>query len=140
MSVFAFRTGLIAGLVLLAGCQASPSPVEQPVPAASMANSDPVLPKIETPPPATPVREKIGMCQRELASLKQVNPKAYATRSANFDRLVNSAGVYTAVRGDISPQTKDTLDALYKFKTNRMCAEIERDVLQALIQRGENIK
>ncbi|MOA65835.1 hypothetical protein D3C78_1923640 [compost metagenome] len=75
-----------------------------------------------------------------MASLKQVNPKAYAIKQANFNRLVNNASVYSAVRGDVSSTTKDTLDALYKYKTNQLCAEIERDVLQGLIQRGEGVK
>ncbi|AJW28987.1 hypothetical protein Z042_25760 [Chania multitudinisentens RB-25] len=83
---------------------------------------------------------RLGLCQSELASLKMVNPKAYAARKAYFDNLVRNASVYSAVRGDVNSSTKDTLDALYKYKTNQVCAEIERDVLNGLIRKGESVK
>ncbi|OMQ20485.1 hypothetical protein BMI79_18280 [Serratia oryzae] len=83
---------------------------------------------------------RLGLCQSELASLQSVNPKAYAAKKAYFDSLVRNASVYSAVRGDVNTQTKDTLDALYKYKTNQVCAEIERDVLNGLIRRGESVK
>lgn len=83
---------------------------------------------------------KITLCQRELASLKQVNPRAYAVKQASFNGLVNNAGVYGAVRGDVNVATRETIDALYKYKTNLLCAEIEREVLQGLIRTGENVK
>lgn len=131
---------LCSGL-LLAGCQtaAQTSPQESTVQAPPQQISEP-----SPPPPSAPVEtkttNKIGLCQSELASLKQVNPRAYAVKQANFNRLVNNASVYSAVRGDVNSTTKDTLDALYKYKTNQLCAEIEREVLQGLIQRGESVK
>lgn len=109
-------------------------------PTSDHRTSSPQQISVSPPPePAAPETKtsKIGLCQSELASLKQVNPKAYAIKQANFNRLVNNASVYSAVRGDVSSTTKDTLDALYKYKTNQLCAEIERDVLQGLIQRGK---
>lgn len=133
---------LLCSGLLLAGCQNSTKTTSQ--------NSPQVTSTVEAPPqqisvdPA-PVREepktnKIGLCQSELASLKQINPKAYAVKQAYFNRLVNNASVYSAVRGDVNAATKDTLDALYKFKTNQLCADIEREVLQGLIRRGESVK
>ena len=83
---------------------------------------------------------KIGNCQSQLVSLKQINPKSYQMKQVTFNRLVNNVSVYSTVRGDVNSTTKETLDALYKYKTNQLCAEIERDVLQGLIQRGENEK
>ncbi|HBE9082900.1 hypothetical protein [Serratia fonticola] len=83
---------------------------------------------------------KVALCQNELASLKKVSPNDYEEKKAYFDSLLNSVSVYASVRGDINTQTKDTLDALYKYKTNQVCAEIERDVLQGLIRRGESVK
>lgn len=92
------------------------------------------------PAPEPKKENRIGLCQSELASLKKVNEKAYAARKAYFDSLVSNASVYSSVRGEVNSQTKDTLDALYKYKTNQVCAQIERDVLDALIRRGESVK
>ncbi|WP_260514240.1 hypothetical protein [Serratia fonticola] len=133
---------LCSGL-LLAGCQKTSQTRWQEHPPATTVQAPPQQISVSPPPePAAPETKtsKIGLCQSELASLKQVNPKAYAVKQANFNRLVNNASVYSAVRGDVNSTTKDTLDALYKYKTNQLCAEIERDVLQGLIQRGEGVK
>lgn len=133
---------LCSGL-LLAGCQKTSQTRWQEHPPATTVQAPPQQISVSPPPEpaaAETKASKIGLCQSELASLKQVNPKAYAIKQANFNRLVNNASVYSAVRGDVSSTTKDTLDALYKYKTNQLCAEIERDVLQGLIQRGEGVK
>jgi hypothetical protein len=133
---------LCSGL-LLAGCQKTAQTNSQEDSQAATVQAPPQQISV-SPPPQPAVAEtktnKISLCQSELASLKQVNPKAYAVKQANFNRLVNNASVYSAVRGDVNSTTKDTLDALYKYKTNQLCAEIERDVLQGLIQRGESVK
>ncbi|TQI81981.1 hypothetical protein FHU10_3066 [Serratia fonticola] len=135
--------GIIVGSgLLLAGCESKNtvtslvSPPAESVPQA-----------VETPPPEAVVEpqpevkeNRMGLCQSELASLKTVNPRAYAVRKAYFDNLVKTASVYTAVRGEVNSLTKDTLDALYKYKTNQVCAEIERDVLNGLIRKGESVK
>ncbi|MBL5903927.1 hypothetical protein [Serratia fonticola] len=133
---------LCSGL-LLEGCQKTSQTRWQEHPPATTVQAPPQQISVSPPPEpaaAETKTSKIGLCQSELASLKQVNPKAYAIKQANFNRLVNNASVYSAVRGDVSSTTKDTLDALYKYKTNQLCAEIERDVLQGLIQRGEGVK
>ncbi|WP_411753064.1 hypothetical protein [Serratia sp. (in: enterobacteria)] len=133
---------LCSGL-LLAGCQKTAQTSSQEDSQAATVQAPPQQISVSPPPPQAAVEtktNKIGLCQSELASLKQVNPKAYAVKQANFNRLVNNASVYSAVRGDVNSTTKDTLDALYKYKTNQLCAEIERDVLQGLIQRGESVK
>ncbi|MFV8870979.1 hypothetical protein [Serratia fonticola] len=133
---------LCSGL-LLAGCQKTSQTRWQEHPPATTVQAPPQQISVSPPPEpaaAETKTSKIGLCQSELASLKQINPKAYAIKQANFNRLVNNASVYSAVRGDVSSTTKDTLDALYKYKTNQLCAEIERDVLQGLIQRGEGVK
>jgi hypothetical protein len=134
---------LLCSGLLLAGCQNNQAK-------KTVSTSPPPVTNVQTPPqqisvspPPTPSAaktNKIGLCQSELASLQQVSPRAYALKKAQFDRLVNNASVYSAVRGDVNIETKETLDALYKFKTNQLCADIERDVLQGLIQRGESVK
>ncbi|QPT13772.1 hypothetical protein I6G37_01700 [Serratia rubidaea] len=126
---------MMAGSLLLTGCQSKKprSLVSPPVTVAP-------VPVPVVPPPPEKKESRISLCQSELASLKKVNPKAYALRKAYFDSLVNSVSVYGAVRGNVNTQTKDTLDALYKYKTNQACSMIERDVLDALIRKGESVK
>lgn len=51
-----------------------------------------------------------------------------------------SASVNTNIRGDISEDTHTTMDALYKYKTQKLCIDIEQSVRQSLINRGENVK
>jgi hypothetical protein len=69
-----------------------------------------------------------------------VNDKAWTSRKADFDALVSGVSVYASVRGSVSSKTRDTLDALYRYKTNQICTQIERDVLEGLISRGESIR
>lgn len=134
-----YRQRLLASLIvssglLLAGC-ASESPVTSLV--TPLVEPDPVV--VETPPPP-PEPTRISRCQSELASLQTISPRAYAARKANFDSLVQNASVYSAVRGEVNSNTKDTLDALYKFKTNQVCADISQDVLNGLIRKVESVK
>lgn len=80
----------------------------------------------------------VSTCQRELVALSKINPRMYAQKKNSFTELLASASVYTAVRNDIASQTKDTMDAFYKFKTQKICSDIEQAVRQALINRVEN--
>ncbi|SNY62259.1 hypothetical protein SAMN02744775_00763 [Enterobacter sp. CC120223-11] len=79
-------------------------------------------------------------CQRELIALSKVNQRSYAQKKAEFDLLLSRASVYTSVRDEIGAETKDTMDALYKFKTQKLCSDIEIAVRQSLISTGESIK
>ncbi|AHG18594.2 hypothetical protein Z042_02360 [Chania multitudinisentens RB-25] len=138
---------LLCSGLLLAGCQNSQKnskaqTVRQEQAPVTATIQPPPQQISVSPPPAPPETKtnKLGLCQSELASLKQIKPKAYAAKKAHFDRLLSNASVYSAVRSDVNLQTKDTLDALYKYKTNQLCADIEREVLQGLLQRGESVK
>ena len=144
---------LIGGVFLLTGCQnkfkwsesrpgvaastlRTPQKVATAAPAPAASPSSAVEPAVSS----SAERGRIGLCQSELASLQKINPAVYAAKKASFDNLVRNASVYTSVRSDINAQTKDTLDALYKYKTNQMCGEIQRAVMEGLIRRGESVK
>ncbi|CAI1727352.1 Uncharacterised protein [Serratia fonticola] len=132
---------LLCSGLLLAGCQNTAKKDGQNKSQMAVTVVPPSQQISVTPSPAPEAKtNKISLCQSELASLKQVNPKVYAVKQSQFSRLVNNASVYGAVRGNINMTTKDTLDALYKYKTNQLCADIEHDVLQSLIQTGEGAK
>lgn len=83
---------------------------------------------------------QLGDCQNELNSLRLISATKYAVSKRDFDNLVKSASVYTQVRGGVNGKTKDTLDALYRYKTNQVCMQIERQVMDGLIRRGEGVK
>lgn len=131
---------------VLAGCQSQDKhivpasvPVKVPPAVAAPAVTTPAPVQVSSPTP-TSSSSKMMLCQRELASLRQANPKAYAARKAHFDRLVSKASVYGGVRSEVNVVTKDTLDALYTYKTNQLCVDIERDVMQGLVRQGEGVK
>ncbi|MFC0225530.1 hypothetical protein [Serratia aquatilis] len=139
---------LLCSVWVLTGCQSDNNAKTSLQNKSQVSNSSAVQapPKqiSVTPPPAPAPADskatKIGLCQSELASLKQISPRAYAAKQAEFNRLLNNASVYGSIRGEVNADTKDTLDALYKFKTNQLCADIQFEVLQGLIRRGESVK
>jgi hypothetical protein len=125
---------IISNVLLMAGC-ANESPVSTLVtPAAEPA---PVV--VETPPPPQEPTS-ISRCQSDLAALQTVSPRAYAVRKANFDSLLANASFYSGVRGDVNALTKNTVDALYKYKTNQLCTQIGQDLLNGLIRKMESVK
>lgn len=131
---------LLAG-VLLAGCQ-NTAPSDSAL--HSLVTSLPLAVSSQaSPSQVAPVEENQGVsrtCQKELASLKQISPKNYSVKKAAYDRLVINSSQYDGIRGDVNSTTQDTMDALYKYKMNTLCSDIEHDVMQALIRKGESAK
>lgn len=138
----------ISILLAVSGCQ-NAQPVEKTtglsVPSTgseSVPAITPMAPATQSvkPEPTPPETGSVSSCQRELVALSKINQRLYAQKKAAFDELLTSASVYTGVREDITAQTKDTMDAFYKFKTQKICSDIEQAVRQALINRVENMK
>ncbi|MNC35090.1 hypothetical protein D3C75_835590 [compost metagenome] len=125
---------------LIVGCQGTDRTVSRPKnpPESSVPVVTPG--SVATESSAAEKGNKIALCQSELVSLKKVSPETYLRKKAYFDDLVSNATVYATVRSDVNGQTKETVDALYKYKINQICVEIARDVLQGLIRRGESLK
>lgn len=140
MSIAFIRTcgGVLFPALLLTGClsateteNAAPESVVTPVAAATAPQP------AKTPPPARV--NSVEQCRNALDSLKKINPKSYQQKKAYFDALIGSVAQYSAVRGEVSGGTKDTIDALYKFKTNKICADIENEVMNGLVRRAERM-
>ncbi|MCZ4677302.1 hypothetical protein O4O00_23500, partial [Citrobacter sedlakii] len=74
----------------------------------------------------------------ELKALKRLDNRQYTRRRAQFDRLMRGASVYAGVRGDVAEETREAVDAMYRYRTGKLCAEISQDVLEALSRQGEN--
>lgn len=143
--------GFIVSLscLLASGCQTEPSPNETNATSSTVKTIQP-LPSNTYSSVQSSTQQNIAsensqegivsVCQRELLALSKVNQNAYAQKKVAFENLLNSASIYTAVRNDIGGSTKDTMDSLYKYKTQKLCSDIEQAVRQSLISRGENIK
>ena len=76
--------------------------------------------------------ERMERCRRELDALKKINPQIYKMRKTEFDNLMAGAVIYNGVRNDIGDYTQNAVDALYRFKTEKFCADISADVLNNL--------
>jgi hypothetical protein len=76
--------------------------------------------------------EKMERCRRELESLKKIDAAVYTKRKAEFDRLMSGASLYNGVRSDVGNYTQGAVDALYRFRADKLCSDISRDVLDGL--------
>lgn len=76
--------------------------------------------------------EKMGRCRRELEALKKIDSAAYNKRKAEFDKLLSGALLYNGVRSDVGNYTQGAVDALYRFRSDKLCADIASDVLFGL--------
>ncbi|EAS2834007.1 hypothetical protein AV553_24180 [Salmonella enterica] len=78
-------------------------------------------------------------CDRELKALKKLDARRYAVRRAQFTRLMSGASLYAGIRTDVAGGTREAVDAMYRFRTGKLCADISRDVLDALARQGDSI-
>lgn len=76
--------------------------------------------------------EKMERCRRELEALKKIDSVVYNKRKMEFDKLISGASIYNGVRSDIGNYTQSAVDALYRFKSDKLCADIASDVLNGL--------
>ncbi|MFK3844014.1 MULTISPECIES: hypothetical protein [Serratia] len=120
-----------AGMPLLSGCEGNkrPATIAQPQLASE---EEKTLAQKET--------ERIARCQKELEALKAINPEQHSALRQEFDRLMSGAASYANVRTRVNSETQDTVDALYRYKINRLCADITLATLTGLAERGERLK
>ncbi|HGJ4005743.1 TPA: hypothetical protein ACJGL8_004644 [Salmonella enterica subsp. enterica] len=113
--------------------------VNKPVPVNQ--SHVPIQPPTVTVRPVVEIQDApvsaMESCSRELKALKRLDSRLYNRRKAQFDRLMSSASLYAGLRSDVAGGTRETVDAMYRFRTGRLCAEISRDMLDALARQGE---
>lgn len=80
--------------------------------------------------------EKMERCRRELEALKRIDIRTYNQRKAEFDRVMQGADIYSGVRSDVRSSTQDAVDAYYRYRVDKMCADISKDVLDSLSDKG----
>lgn len=76
--------------------------------------------------------EKMERCRRELEALKRIDSAVYSKRKAEFDKLVSGASLYNGVRSEVGNYTQSAVDALYRFRSDKLCADIASEVLNGL--------
>ncbi|EAP9281428.1 hypothetical protein ES868_23495 [Salmonella enterica] len=111
-------------LLLIGGCENKPivNPIVQSIEATS---------KI-TPADKLDDLGKMERCRRELEALKKIDLSVYNKRKLEFDKLISGAALYSGVRKDVGDYTQSAVDALYRFRSDKLCADISIDVLNSL--------
>ncbi|EAA4085073.1 hypothetical protein DO628_24775 [Salmonella enterica subsp. salamae] len=135
-------------VLVLAGCArqggkkpTSPPParpaenVETPVKAVEPA----VVPSSSRTDSPASTEAGLTLCDRELRALKRVDARRYAQRRTQFDRLMSGASLYADIRTDVTGGTREAVDAMYRFRMVKLCAEISKDVLEALTRQNESV-
>lgn len=83
-------------------------------------------------------QERMNNCSQALESLKEVNPRQAAKFGNDFTALVSAASQYNSVRNKVAEPTKQGIDSMYQFKSIKLCADIEKELIDSLVKRGEN--
>ena len=121
----ALRMGLLCLLALsAAACQSQKSGK----PAVNTKN------QVVQPPSEEALR------QQQLGALRAIDEKQYQRYKQSFDSLMSGASQYASLRARVNGDTQATVDALYRYKVNYLCAGVNQAVLTGLADRGEQIK
>lgn len=123
------RAGAIflAGL-LLTGCGAGPVAPEK----VGGTGKDEIKPVEPVASDRLSDIERMERCQRELEALKKIDINVYNQRKAEFDRVMQGADIYSGVRSDVRESTQNAVDAYYRYRVDKMCADISKNVLDSL--------
>jgi len=122
---------------LLAGCQSTATEAEKshdeiaPVDAITGAEAQ------------TEVDEdtlRLQQCNTTLEALHSVNARQFSTYHQAFEHLMKGAARYASLRTRINNETQDTIDSLYRYRVNKLCAQIDQAILLGLVEQGESVK
>ncbi|NQE77549.1 hypothetical protein A8L50_22500 [Pantoea ananatis] len=105
------------------------------------------------PPPAlyrnvsgeTSAREDSGgalliRCRQELKALITVSPAAASPLSHTFTSMMQKMNQYAGFRDTLSPPLQETMDALYRYRVNRLCADIRHSLLNSLSEQAGQVQ
>lgn len=122
-----WRALVLAGL-LISGCDAGRVTMKK----INSADGNTIKPVVSAVSDKLNDIEKMERCQRELEALKRIDIRVYNQRKAEFDTVMQGADIYSGVRSDVSESTQNAVDAYYRYRVDKMCADISNDVLQRL--------
>ena len=124
---------LTAALLLtltLSGCQTAKRPV-------STLSKPPSAEDIAEQDKRQREAERIQQCQRELDAMRGMDNEKYQKFKRELDTLMGGAAQYAGVRQRVNTGTQETVDALYRYRTSRLCADISSAMMTGLAERGE---
>ena len=91
-------------------------------------------------PIATPLTSQ-QQAEQERAASEQARIEScrQATKLSNdFNALVRAASQYNSVREKVADPTRLGIDSMYQFKSIKLCADIQKTLIDSLVQRGES--
>jgi len=112
------RCGLLflsVAIVVIPGCASqSPAPVSA-LPVSDISGAD------------------IARCEKELMALKALSNSNQTELDGKFEHVMSGAASYANVRNVVDPETQRAVDALYHFRSAKVCAEIRSRMLESLV-------
>ncbi|EPP2806689.1 hypothetical protein ACUNRR_003526 [Klebsiella aerogenes] len=120
--------------IMLVGCQAhrqANTPITPPIAIATDAQQNEKL-------RLAAEQERLNVCRQALDSLKEVNPKEASRLGSEFTALIGAASQYNSVRTKVADPTRQGIDSMYQFKSIKLCADIEKSLIDSLVMRGDN--
>lgn len=129
-TVFTVRTAVLCLLVLsITSCQK-----QKLVPLSTNGTGDTA--QLQTDDNALRQREedRLQLCHKQLSALHNIDAKQFQNYKQAFDSLMNGASQYAGLRTRVNSDTQDTMDALYRYKVNYLCAGIDNAVLTGLAE------
>lgn len=81
--------------------------------------------------------ERLQQCLAQLGALRNINAKQHQQYQQAFDKLMSGASQYASLRIKVNGDIQETVDALYRYKVNYLCAAVNQVVLVGLAERGE---
>ena len=119
-----FRSGYIVAIIagtFLTGCAAQKIPSQ-------------VTPYMEAVEPPMTSEGELDMvqCEKELQALESINHIKHVDLKSRFERVMLGASDYTNVRNSVNQETRNAIDALYKFQAVKLCSEIRAEMLNSL--------
>lgn len=129
-TVFTVRTGILCLLALsMTACQKqklSPLSVTRKGDTAQIQADDAARRQRE--------EDRLQLCHKQLSALHNIDVKQYQHYKQAFDSLMSGASQYAGLRTRVNSDTQDTVDALYRYKVNYLCAGIDNAVLNGLAE------
>ncbi|CAI1890853.1 MULTISPECIES: hypothetical protein [Serratia] len=80
--------------------------------------------------------QHLRQCQQQLKTLNTLQAASYPGLQRSFDQLMRGAAQYAGLRTSVNENTQDTVDALYRYRVNLLCSQINQNVLNKLAEQG----
>lgn len=78
--------------------------------------------------------EQLKLCQKQLSALQNIKEQQYQSYRQAFDSIMKNASQYARLRTSVNVDTQETVDALYRYRVNYLCAEVNQAVLTRLTE------